>query len=131
MAAEIYDATGQLVHDRRHERRREDDPDAETIRGVNYWARLLILHKGKLLFIGGMLGGIGGYFAGWGARVSDFEAVKAEVIRNRGEFIQLRSTVADIHNGQKLQRYIMCVSVPKNAPEDAHTVCSKIIEEGP
>lgn len=131
MTPDLYDARGGMIPERRHDVRREDDPDVDVLRGVNYWAKLVLVHKSKLIVLFTLAGTIGGYMAGCGRRLGDLDVVKADVTQLKGGLVAVEKEVVNLKGGQKLQQYIMCVSVPKNAPAEAHALCDAIVERGP
>lgn len=131
MTPDLYDAEGKMIPERRHQGRREDDLSDEARHGVLFWAKLMLLHRIKIVAVVIALVGPTGYMAGCGARVNEFDAVKRDVSVLKEEVRDVKDEVVVVKSGQRMQRYIACVSVPTDAPKIAQQLCADIIREGP
>lgn len=131
---DVFDAQGRVYPERRHHARRATDFDPELgeeiERGVARWARLMVIHRGKLLAAMGLVGAVVGYLTGFVGRLHDLDALTARVVRLEQATAAQGEDMKNIKASARLQNYILCVSVPRSAPDDARTLCQPIIDKG-
>lgn len=105
--------------ERRRKRRRRDDEDqleTEQFRGYAFWARLMMVHHGKFIALGPILGLVIGYTIGvtrFNSRVSSLES---QVQTLSADVTRLKDTGA-------LNQYMLCTLMKTVAPQGTPPEC--------
>lgn len=110
------DAEGRPISDRRWHARREDDLEPEQLQGFAFWAKLLFVHRAKLIVVLSGLSGIAGYLiatAGIIRRVTTLEVIA----HANGE------RIGNLEQNDRIKTYMLCVLVKKADPIAAPPEC--------
>ena len=81
--------------------RRDDDPDVEMAARFGFWAKLLVVHRTKVVAVGMALAGVGGWLiaaALLGPRVARLETA----------VVALQSDVTRLKQSEETKMYILC-----------------------
>lgn len=134
-APDVYDAEGRLYEDRRHGSRRADDIPAEVVKGWELWAKLMFLHRGKVMGIAMTIAGLVSYsLTAVGMRYvgprQDMQAVErkidtlaARVTRVEGWIVDARREREDIRQTLAWVIYMQCVSTRRTDPNSLPPIC--------
>lgn len=122
--------------ERRKKSRREEDElrddalDPAILLGYEQWAGMVWRHRGKILAAFTVLSGAVGCVAGYLGRQHDLDDVKLRVTKVETAQDSLRANVRALQSTGRFQNYVLCVSVPTTAPEEARRLCKQIIDQG-
>jgi hypothetical protein len=116
-----FEAQGPTVPwpNRRRGPRREDDLDEAQLRGWNFWAKVMFVHRAKLLAIVGPLSLAAGYTIaamGLQARVKKLEEVTTATSER----------VSNLEDADQVKLYILCVLLREQHPSLVPPQCGVV-----
>lgn len=102
----------------RHGRRMEDEDalEPEQLRGFAFWAKLMVVHHGKVAMVVSLLTGVGGYLLGiygLNVRVANLEHVVQVTVER----------VDDMRREGEVNRYMLCRLVTRVDPPAPPSTC--------
>jgi hypothetical protein len=133
---DVYDAEGRPYDDRRHERRRQDDPGEDVLRGWELWAKVMFANRIKTIAVVSALVGA----VSWGAATigmhtvgpaQGIKAVDAKVDTLTMRVIQVEKSVAngaqdraEIKQSMVWILYLACVNARRTDVPALPPICT-------